>query len=235
MNGSRAASRALVVIPVVMMVVAVVGFILTMALNVFVLDRYNAYGEVPIPGTGSLHLPAGEVTVSLHTQVVSSPTGSGLPVPELSMTVVPPAEVADPTFNESIGSTTTVNNDAHRRLWRMQIAVEGDYQITTHGQIGGFISPRLAFGSTNSHGSLVWVFVVLFLLGVLGQIWRWLLARPRRRRASAPGIAEPVAAFTPSGEGVRLEQLKTLAALRDSGALTQQEFEAEKRRIISGR
>jgi hypothetical protein len=31
---------------------------------------------------------------------------------------------------------------------------------------------------------------------------------------------------------VRLEQLKQLAALRDSGALTDQEFEAEKRRIL---
>jgi hypothetical protein len=31
---------------------------------------------------------------------------------------------------------------------------------------------------------------------------------------------------------VRLEQLKQLAALRDSGALTDAEFEAEKRRIL---
>ncbi|WP_322790548.1 SHOCT domain-containing protein [Mycolicibacterium helvum] len=31
---------------------------------------------------------------------------------------------------------------------------------------------------------------------------------------------------------MRLDQLKTLAALRDSGALTQAEFDAEKRRIL---
>jgi serine protease Do len=36
-------------------------------------------------------------------------------------------------------------------------------------------------------------------------------------------------------EGVKLEQIKTLAALRDSGALTQAEFEAEKRKILDGR
>jgi hypothetical protein len=36
----------------------------------------------------------------------------------------------------------------------------------------------------------------------------------------------------PSGEGVRLERLKTLASLRDSGALTEEEFQAEKRRIL---
>jgi hypothetical protein len=32
----------------------------------------------------------------------------------------------------------------------------------------------------------------------------------------------------------RPQQLKTIAALRDSGALTEAEFEAEKRRILDG-
>jgi hypothetical protein len=32
-----------------------------------------------------------------------------------------------------------------------------------------------------------------------------------------------------------LEQLKTLASLRDSGALTEAEYETEKRRILDGR
>ena len=34
--------------------------------------------------------------------------------------------------------------------------------------------------------------------------------------------------------GRGLQQLKTLASLRDSGALTEAEFEAEKRRILGG-
>jgi hypothetical protein len=38
--------------------------------------------------------------------------------------------------------------------------------------------------------------------------------------------------YTPSDQGVRLEQLKQLAALRDSGALTDEEFETEKRRVL---
>jgi len=38
-----------------------------------------------------------------------------------------------------------------------------------------------------------------------------------------------------TNEGGKLEQIKTLAALRDSGALTQAEFEAEKRKILDGR
>ena len=40
--------------------------------------------------------------------------------------------------------------------------------------------------------------------------------------------------YTPSDGGIRIEQLKHLAALRDSGALTAEEFEAEKRRILGG-
>jgi hypothetical protein len=38
----------------------------------------------------------------------------------------------------------------------------------------------------------------------------------------------------PGDLGVRLERLKTLTALRDSGALTADVFEAEKRRILGG-
>ena len=56
-----------------MMVVAVAGFVATLVLNAFFLDRYNDCGEVPIPGSASLHLPAGQVTISLHTVVIGSP------------------------------------------------------------------------------------------------------------------------------------------------------------------
>ena len=38
----------------------------------------------------------------------------------------------------------------------------------------------------------------------------------------------------PTDEGVRLERLKTLGSLRDSGALTEEEFQTEKRRILDG-
>jgi hypothetical protein len=241
MNGARMAARILVVTAVVLMVVGVVGFVATLLLNAFVLDKYNAYGEVPIPGSGRLHLPAGEVTVSLHTRVISRPSGAELPVPRLDLTVVPPPGVADPRVTESFGSTTTVNNDAHRRVWLMQVPVEGDYQISTDGQVRGFISPRLAFGTTTSNHSLVWVFVVLFGIGLLDLIcaaW-WSARRRRRPQRVATERPAPVstsdAGYNPSDEGVRVQQLKTLASLRDSGALTEAEFQAEKRRILDGR
>ncbi|HUO38045.1 MAG TPA: SHOCT domain-containing protein [Mycobacterium sp.] len=240
MNGRRLAKVSLAA-AVVLMVVSVGGFIVAQVLSAFVLDKYNAYGEVPVPGTGSVYLPAGEVTVSLHTVVVGSPN-AGLPVPPLGITIAPPDGVAQPALNESIGSTTTVNNDAHVRVWVAEIPAGGNYNVTTDGQVNGYINPRLAFGHESSHGFLVWWFVGPFVVGLVGSILSgWWLSRTRRRAVVAANPyyqpAVPVsraAPFEPSDEGVRQERLKTLAALRDSGALTPGEFEAEKRRILSG-
>lgn len=226
---------------VVLMVVSVAGFIFALVANAFFLDKYNAYGEVPIPGSNSLYLPAGEVTVSLHTVVVGSPNG-GLPVPPLGVTIAPPEGVAQPAVSENIGSTTTVNNDAHVRVWVAQIPVSGTYNITTDGQVNGYINPRLAFGHKSSYGFLVWLFVGLFVVGLVDSILSGMwLSRTRRRAVVAanpyvqpPMPVSPTSPVEPGDEGIRLERLKTLAALRDSGALTAEEFEAEKRRILGG-
>ena len=234
---------------IAILVVSVIGFITTLVLNAFFLDKYDAYGEVPIPGSGRLHLPAGEVAVSLHTVILGDLNG-GLPVPPLGVTIIPPDGVAQPVVTENIGSTTTVNNDAHVRVWVAHIAAEGDYNVTTDGQVNGYVNPRLAFGHSSSYGYLVWVFVGLFAAGLVDlALSIWWLARPRRRAASAI-VTEPYFPVTPAtpvgpaiqtsrahepgDEGIRLERLKTLAALRGSGALTEEEFEAEKRRILEG-
>ncbi|MBV9352776.1 MAG: SHOCT domain-containing protein, partial [Mycobacterium sp.] len=148
------------------------------------------------------------------------------------------------TVTESIGSTTTVNIDSRRRVWLVKVPADSTYTIRTNGQVGGFINPQLAFGHRSSYGSVVWVFVVLFAIGLLDLICAlWWSAHSRRSSArlaaeepvALPATAAPEAVHTPSDEGVRVERLKTLAALRKSGALTEAEFEAEKRRILDGR
>lgn len=240
MNSARLAKISLAA-AILMLVVSVAGFIVTLVLNAFFLDKYNAYGEVPVPGSGSLHLPAGEVTVNLHTLIIGGSDG-GLPVPPLGVTIIPPDGVPQPVVTESIGSTTTVNNDAHVQVWVARIAAEGTYTVTTDGQVNGYINPRLAFGHKSSYGYLVWVFVAMFVAALLDLAFSiWWMARPRRRAASAivsePYFAPPPvapASYEPSDEGVRVERIKTLAALRDSGALTEEEFQAEKRRILEG-
>ncbi len=71
------------------MIVGGIGFIVVMVLNAFVLDEFDAYGEVPIPGSGQISLPAGEVQISFHTSVTGSPSGS-FPVPALKLSIIPP-------------------------------------------------------------------------------------------------------------------------------------------------
>ncbi|OBF21398.1 SHOCT domain-containing protein [Mycobacterium kubicae] len=239
---SRRLAKISLSVAIAMLVVAVAGFITTLILNAFYFDEYDAYGEVPIPGSGTVHLPAGGATVSLHALVIGGADG-GLPVPPLQISVTPPEGVPQPEVTESIGGTTTVNNDAHVRVWNVQVPVEGDYHIKTDGQVGGYINPQLAFGHTSSYGWLVWVFVGLFVVALvdLALSILWLARSPARvvSVSASPYVHDlspstAAVAYEPTDDGVRLERLKTLAGLRDSGALTEEEFESEKRRILQG-
>jgi putative oligomerization/nucleic acid binding protein len=238
---SRRIAGIVRMLTILLMVGSGIGFVATLMLGAFVLDRYDAYGEVPIPGTAKLHLPAGPVTVNFHTVTVGNSSGGGLPVPNLVLDIDPPAGVANPKVTESVGGSTSVNNDIHRRVWVAQIPVEGDYIITTSGEVNGFISPRMAFGhdSDSNHawpGICAGVFVVGLVGTIITSVWRS-RAKPRESasppwQASTPAVDQPV--VIPSDQGVKIEQLKTLAALRDSGALTEKEFQDEKRRVLDG-
>src|ERR1700735_480854 len=93
---SEAPAKLTRTITIWMIVIAVPGFIVTFVLNAFFLDDYDAYGEVPVPGSASLHLPAGQVAISLHTVIIGGPNGGGLPLPPLGVTVAPPTRAPAP-------------------------------------------------------------------------------------------------------------------------------------------
>ena len=252
---SRRLPKISLALSIVAMVVGVIGFIVMPMLNAFVLDKFDAYGDVPIPGSASLHLPGGKLSVSFHTDVISGPRGNGLPVPKLGMDIEPPPGVSDPAVTESFGGSVTINNDSHRRVWFVQVPADGMYKITTEGQVNGFINPSLAFGRESSFGWSVWPFVGLFAVGLAALIGSTLwLARARRvtrpltsaeqaiplyaptdPEVSVAAPEQSLASHAPTDEAVKLQQLKTLASLRESGALTKAEFETEKRRILEGR
>lgn len=240
MKGSWTVPRILAISGIVTMIVGGVGFIIVMVLNAFVLDEFDAYGEVPIPGSAQVQLPAGEVQISFHTSVTGSTSGS-FPIPALKLGIDPPAGAPDPVLTENRGTTTTINSDTHIRIWTAQVPVAGVYGIRTGGEVNGYINPRLSFGHESSYDYLHWVFAGLFGVGLLDLIMSRVFAGMRRRGQPAgvglqemPAAFAPVDPYTPTDQGVRLEQLKTISALRDSGALTPQEFEAEKRRILGG-
>lgn len=242
------APRLLTVVAVLVMVAAGIGFITTLILNAFVLDRYDAYGEVPIPGRAELQLPAGEVNISFHTQIIGSAGGAGLPIPDMRMAIDPPAGVPEPEVVENIGGTTSVNSDARVRVWVAKVAEAGTYTVRTDGDVTAFVSPRLAFGHGSPLGHAPWWCAAVFGLGlidlVIARVWA---ARSRARsRSISPTFTLGEVPAThistenfptgkiPTEDGIRLENLKTLAALRESGALTEAEFESEKRRLLGG-
>ncbi|MDT5011701.1 MAG: hypothetical protein QOH57_3318 [Mycobacterium sp.] len=218
--------KVVVIVSAVLLVVSVVGAIASLVLNAFVLDDYDSYGEVPIPGSSTLHLPEGDVTVSFHTQVIGRTSGSGLPLPsDLGIGITPPAGVANPQISENIGGTTSVNNDTHVRVWIIHVAQAGDYTVHTKGTVTAYVNPALSFGHNSAYGYVTWVLAGLggaSLVVLLLTIFFW----PRTPHAVA---TDP---YVPTDQGVRLQQLKTLASLHDSGALTDEEFETEKRRIL---
>jgi hypothetical protein len=229
---TRLAPRIALVVSSLTLVASIIGFVAVMVLDAFVLDEFDAYGEVPIPGSASLELPEGEVTISFHTLITGRPT-SGFPIPEMGVGIDPPQGVAEPEVTESIGGTTTVNSDTHMRIWVAQIPEAGTYDITTDGNVNGYINPRLAFGHASSHGWLLWLFGGLFVMGLL-ELFAALFWSARVDKKARPLGPQELLTFTEPtwSAGLRLEQLKTLSALRDSGALTEAEFEAEKRRIL---
>lgn len=261
----RTAPRALTIVAVATMVVSVIGFVTALILNAFVFDEYDAYGEVPIPGSTRLHLPAGDVTVTFHTVLIGSTSGNGLPVPPLKYRIVSPVGLAEPQLTEDYGSTTTVNNDARIRIGYLHVPAEGAYDITTDGNVSAFLDPRLAFGHGSSHGNLPFVFAALFGLAIVDLIIARLWAARVRRSEAVAGFQPPQAGFAaaptwssgdyvppaaypppppmstqpadpyvPTDQGIRIEQLNTLARLRDSGALTESEYQAEKKRVLDG-
>ena len=239
MKGTWTAPRIMAGTGILTMLVGGIGFLVVMTLNAFVLDGFDAYGEVPIPGTGQVQLPAGAMTISFHTEV-NSPPSSSFRYPPLKLGIDPPPGAPDPVLTEDHGATTNFNNDLHMRIWTAQVPVAGLYRVRTGGDVNGYINPRLAFGHESNYDYLHYVFAAMFGVGVLDVIMSRVLKRLQGR--GSPGVAlqdspaaiAPVDPFTPTDQGVRLEQLKTIAALRDSGALTEAEFEAEKRRILRG-
>ena len=172
----------------------------------------------------------------------------------MGLTIVPPEGIPEPKVTENFGNTTTVNNDAHVRVWVVQVLAEGTYDITTDGKVNGYINPRLAFGHDASFGWLAWAFAGLFVLGLVeltASIVYAVRSRPpptalsqqpidigdSSRVDSSSDVSEPSTPdvsdpYTPTDDGIRFEALRNLKALRDSGALTEDEFKAEKRRIL---
>lgn len=241
---SSTAPRILTVVAVLTMIAAGIGFVVTLILNAFVFDEYDAYGEVPIPGSSSLELPAGEVTVTFHTVLVGA-SGNGLPVPPLNYRMTGP-DGADLQLAEDYGGMTTVNNDARVRIGYVNVPTAGTYDVKLDGNVSAYLNPSLAFGHGSNYGHLPWILAAIFGFAVVDLIVVRVWAAKMRRRDLTPtewvaddNVPPPpiraVPSYASSEDAIRVQTLESLARLRDSGALTQDEYDAEKRRVLDGR
>lgn len=163
--------KRLLIASVMLLVVSIFGFGGSLLLNSMVFDKYDAYGEVPIPGTRTLYLPAGDVKVSFHTEIAGTMEGGGLPIPQkLDVAISPPSGVAKPTFTRKTGGTDADNQDVRVQVGVAQIRAPGNYTIKTDGKASAFISPRLAFGHGSDYGFLPWLFVGLGAVSLLALL-----------------------------------------------------------------
>jgi hypothetical protein len=163
--------KRLAIASAVLLVVSIFGFGGSLLLNSVAFDKYNAYGEVPIPGTGTLHLPAGDVKVSFHTEIAGTMEGGGLPIPQnLEVAITPSSGSAKPTFTQNLGGTDADNQDARIQVGVAHIPATGDYAIKANGKAGAFISPRLSFGHGSNYEFLPWLFAGLAGVSLLALL-----------------------------------------------------------------
>ena len=168
---------------------------MTLVLNAFVLDEYDAYGEVPIPGSSSLQLPAGDVTVTFHTVLIGG-SGSGLPVPPLKYRITGPGGV-DVQLTEDYGSTTTVNNDARVRIGYLHVPDGGHVRRRARRQRQRLPQPDAGVRARQQLRYLPWIFAAVFGFAVVdlivARIWAARVRRAGRRNAAtrrSPAIAD---------------------------------------------
>ena len=194
---------------------------LTLVLNAFVFDEYDAYGEVPIPGSSSLELPAGDVTVTLpHRARRRQRQRAARAAPEL--TGSRPDGVRRRSSTEDYGGTTTVNNDARVRIGYRPRPDDGAYDVELDGNVSAYLNPaRLRQGQRLR--DVPWILAAVFGLAVVdlifARIWAAQVAR-RRRPAATPARPPPPmsrASAQPATRTCRptrasaLQQLNTLA------------------------
>jgi hypothetical protein len=163
-------------------------------------NAYKAYGEVPIPGSARLHLPAGDVVVSIHTEVLE-PEGEPVIPQNLELVITAPSGAPEPSVTDQLGDDIyTGTSDAHRQVKVAHIPVAGDYTITTNGRDSASVSPRLSFGHDSPFGFVAWPIAGLGVVSLVAGLITWRLG-VRRKLAGGPAVSS--ADLLASGQRVR--------------------------------
>lgn len=149
----------------------------------------DQYGRVPVPDTKVIHLPAGQVTVSVAVALPGR--GNGTPtlrLPDCGFGIEAVDGGPDPKITEDIGVSENANDnrvDTQRRVWRMSVTRAADYKVTTHGNFTGYgVNPEMWFGYKPGLPG-VYVPVVSALIGLFAGLAWFGFRQLRLRRSSS--------------------------------------------------
>jgi hypothetical protein len=222
----------------VTLVLGIIGGILES--NIVQGDYIAKYGTVPVPGSKVLHLPS--KTVDVRYAVLLPGRGNetpDVPVPRnlgLAVTAVDPGAPA-PTVKRDVGSSENsgdvADTDTAIQLWKVEVKHDGDYRVTARGGSFHAVNPKLLLGSGPAV-PIGFVFLGAFVIGVLVAIF-WpqifgLFARLRSRGEKQevdPGRLDGDAVFA-NVDG----RMKELEDLHSRGVLSDEEYDAEQKKLI---
>jgi hypothetical protein len=256
MTGAIVAPRARGVLGSAMLGVLIVGFVLWILADTGLFNNSDAYGSgVSIPGSAVIRFPRGEVDGTFQVGYYSTNT-NGIILPEAQLAVQPVTGQARPIVVRDLGgsdeSRTDTSSVLSERIWRIQVPQAGDYRVLITGTNRGYGGAgEIAFGHTSASN------LASLALGIglaaeiaLGLIWFALGRVTRRIAPTGVGAAEKfqALAYMPRVIGMmranrgatpqvtapvsKLDQLEQLGQLHERGALTDEEFAAEKARVL---
>lgn len=138
-------------------IVCVAGFAGSLVLDNIVAFHwaFKDHGEVPIPGSETLYLPAGDVVVSYHYNMPNPDDKSTIPQ-NLELVITAPSGFPQPSVTDHLGDVSTNEDETYRPVKVAHIPVDGDYTITTTSSVSPSVNPRLAFGHNSPLGFPKW-------------------------------------------------------------------------------
>jgi Short C-terminal domain len=200
----------------------------------------NQYGRVDVPGTKVLHLPARTVDANVAIDIPGKGNETvDVPLPkDVSLAVSPVGGRGQPVITRDVGDSGNANDDrvnSQRRVWRVRVPHDGDYRVTARGDFLGIgVNPQLWLGHGPPLPGTLVPFVAAALVLFVGFVWLIimprLLGRPRQAATGSSATRLPRRGASAAPDTV--DRLAELAELHDRGALTDDEFSAEKAKII---
>jgi len=145
------------------------------------INNASAYGQVALPGTGTLSLPAGSVYVSFEEDGIFGEDDSAEMPSDLQVLVVGPnGPVVISRLSESLFAIN-VNNTGRVPYGQIDVPVAGVYQVSASAnEVTSAVAPRVTFGEPpwNPFGApIVGALIIVAPFAVLALI----LLLPLRR------------------------------------------------------